>query len=205
MSSISLSALPRCYIIRIYFEFISAKCTKCWKRFLRPSLRRRDTWSCTTNLFLLDDQGVPGNDADAIDGGVGVQVDRFWWKAGENLKGGDRHPGKLGELRLQLERFVIGRETVNDLLARLGLHPEHETRHGGPIRISAIRGVLGNQLFHAPPHGTLVLVLVLVVVVFVVFVFVALTAERSIMSVREYTWLYASNHGTACWLVLVTS
>lgn len=142
-----------------------------------------------TDPLLLDNQGVPGHDADALDGGVHVQVDRFRWEAGQYVQSSNGHSCELGELRLQLERLILGRKAVDDFLAQFGLHPEDEARHSDPTRSGLIRRVsIANQLIRAL-HGIRVHLLVVVAVAAVLVVVAVVTAERSIMSTHEDTLL----------------
>jgi len=83
-----------------------------------------------TNLFLLNDESVSRNDAGALNRGVDrVQINGLRRKADEHLESSGWYASKLGKLRLQLRHFIVGRETVDDLLTRFGLYPKNETCH----------------------------------------------------------------------------
>lgn len=107
------------------------------------------------------------------------------------MEGGDGDAGELGELRLQLGHLILGREAVDDLLTRFGLHPEYEARHddGGPATEDGDGGrairVSANQLFRACPRGTLAFVVVVVVV--------ELSISRTLANVHRYRAITTDN------------
>lgn len=105
------------------------------------------------NLFLLDDEGVPGDDADALDGAVGrIQIDGLGWKTDEYVESGDRDAGELGELCFQLRHLVVGREAVDDLVTRLGFYPEYKARHDDDRPVTEDDGYASRgQVSGSPP------------------------------------------------------